>query len=169
MKATSRSTLTAVNVDSDAQLLNLAKRLKPRIPPTFPYGHPLGPSGNAPKTFGHCGGGNHSLPAAPSHDAEKSEVAALQEIWPGGGYSIEYVHKRAPLWAREFKNNNRRWNRILANGGRKRPVGRPRRDLSPEEERSAREMLRSGSGVNRVAKALGLGNNTVIRLKRALS
>jgi hypothetical protein len=166
--STSRSTATAVN---ESQLLNLAARLNraPRIPPTYPYGHPLGPSGNAPKTFGHCGGGNHSLPtnvgvrnpAQELGDAFRADLFASFQI-EGRQHTTELSLNR------DFKNNNRRWRRIQANGGIKKSVGRPRCTLSGEQERNARELLQGGWGINRTARALGIGNGAVSRLKSAL-
>lgn len=143
-----------------------------RIPPPYPYGHPLGPSGNAPKTFGHCGSGNQSGFRGGGHKESEGDplIASLaQDFVLRDGYSVESVcPPRLSQQERDWRNNDRRWRRIRANG-KKRPVGRPRRDLSAEQEQRARELLQAGWGINRIAKELGIGNDAVSRLKDALS
>src|SRR5438874_11442304 len=55
----------------------------------LPYGHPLGPTGTAPKTFGHCGGGlRNNVWATNVTKWEKDVIAETAKQFGHHGWSL---------------------------------------------------------------------------------
>jgi hypothetical protein len=123
--------------------------------PTLPHGHPLGPTGS--RTLGYFGGN------------KSSRLKQPRKINLPWGYHFESPKPPLPpdvqKQNREFDNRRRQFNRIRANGGKRRPAHRPR-TITVDKESMVLELLASGLGVKRVAKMAGIGVSGVQRIKR---
>jgi hypothetical protein len=134
------------------QLIADKQQARPIAVPTLSYNHELGPTGTAPKTLGHVGGGNHSGTARPRPTLDEW---GMRVIWPLAGSQEQKRH---------FEAKRKQYSRIKANGGKRRPVGRPR-TISADKEKRAHELLAAGVGIRRIAKELGTGVSFVQRVK----
>ena len=133
------------------RLLIADKQTRPIAISPLPYGHELGPTGTGPKTFGHVGGGNYSGTGKP-------------KVSRGGALPSYCWDPAAPEQKRHFETLRKQWSRITANGGKRRPIGRPR-TISSDKEKRALELLAAGWGIKRVAKELGTGVSFVQRVR----
>jgi hypothetical protein len=153
----------------------------------LPYDHVLGPTDTAPKTFGHVGAGTRNNVI--STNVNKTRRESFRELARmfgtgstfadvGDGSFVRTWDARLgfrvigrPLYPypdggqdRHFEAERKRYDRIRANGGKRRPVGRPR-TISADKEKRVRELLADGWGVKRIRKEVDVGVSFIQRVK----
>jgi hypothetical protein len=166
-----------------------SKQTRPVAITPLPYDHALGPTGTGPKTFGHVGGGlRNNVMSTNVNKSRREAFRKLTTMFETDGVSMDvgdgnFVWKpdarlgfslvgHRPLYPypdvrernRRFDASRKQYSRIKANGGKRRPVGRPR-TVSADKEKRALELLAAGWGIKRVAKELGTGVSFVQRVK----
>jgi hypothetical protein len=142
---------------------------KPKAFRPLAYGHPLGPSGNAPLSFGHCGRGNASGGFAKLELRMEAHYGLVVPMSCSTGWDFG-AHEQTERFdglARGWRNAQRRMYRKRASGGITRPLGRPR-TIDPERERQARELLAAGQSIRATATAVGTGLSFVQRIRREM-
>jgi hypothetical protein len=146
------------------------KQTRPIALSPLSYNHELGPTGTGPKTFGHVGAGlRNNVKSINVNKWEADTVAELGRQFAHHGWHFA-GHRPLVPWnndwgAVRYDNAERkREARSKANGGKRRPVGRPR-TVSTDKEKRALELLAAGWGIKRIAKELGTGVSFVQRVK----
>jgi hypothetical protein len=165
------------------------KQTRPIALSPLPYNHELGPTGTAPKTFGHVGAGlRNNVVSTNVNKSRKHAFLKLAKMFETGGAFTDvgdgnlvwkpdarlgfHLVGHRPLFPypdvvdanRRFDAERKQYGRIKANGGKRRPVGRPR-TISTDKEKRALELLAAGWGKKRIAKELGTGVSFVQRVK----
>jgi hypothetical protein len=169
------------------------KQTRPIALSPLSYNHELGPTGTGPKTFGHVGGGARNNVLATNVNKWRKDtfdrlVALFEsagaytdvgddnfELNPDArlGFSLA-GHRPLVPWNHDWGATRRedaerkREARSKANGGKRRPIGRPR-TISTDKEKRALELLAAGWGIKRIAKELGTGASFVQRVKGTAS
>jgi hypothetical protein len=132
------------------------KQTRPIALSPLSYDHALGPTGTGPKTLGHVGGGNHSGTARPRPTFDEW---GMRVIWPLAGWNPQAREQK-----RHFEAKRKQFSRIKANGGKRRPVGRPR-TISADKEKRVRELLAAGWGIKRIRKEVDVGVSFIQRIR----
>jgi hypothetical protein len=143
------------------------KQTRPIAISPLPYDHALGPTGTGPKTFGHVGGGSrNNVLSTNVNKARVRMVALLGQLHKQGIHLVgnRPIYPLDPEQNRHFDASRKQYSRIKANGGKRRPVGRPR-TIGSDKEKRALELLAAGWGIKRVAKEIGTGVSFVQRIK----
>jgi hypothetical protein len=146
------------------------KQTRPIALSPLSYNHDLGPTGTGPKTFGHVGAGLRNNVKATNVNKWRDDVIdGLAGRFDHHGYHL-VGHRPLVPWNHDWEAirhddaERKREARSKANGGKPRPVGRPR-TISTDKEKRALELLAAGWGIKRIAKELGTGVSFVQRVK----